>query len=284
LRKVKEKGPEVALNPEEKFGLEAIVQIEGRPAILIQEGHFFPPPVKWQMLEPARAQIETNLLSVGRIELNGHPEYEWCGTGFLVSDKVIMTNRHVAKIFCDMGLRRKWSIQSGVTARIDYVEEMGTEASAEFALTKVIGVHDQFDLSLFQVERVSQSGAAPPKPLPVSAKPPGQMEGLLVYTVGYPAWDGRRNDPEAMRKIFANIFDVKRLQPGEITSYFEAEKVFIHDCSTLGGNSGSCVIDLQTNQVLGLHFGGKYQQGNYAVALWQLTGDPLIKKAKVNFV
>ena len=37
-----------------------------------------------------------------------------------------------------------------------------------------------------------------------------------MYVVGYPAWDGRRNEPEPMRRIFADIYNVKRLQPGEI--------------------------------------------------------------------
>ena len=100
--------------------------------------------------------------------------------------------------------------------------------------------------------------------------------------MGYPAWDGRRNDPAEMRKIFGEIFEVKRLQPGEMTGL--TGKVFKHDCSTLGGNSGSCVVDLETHQVLGLHFGGRYLEGNTAVALWTLTGDPLLKQAKVNFV
>ena len=55
------------------------------------------------------------------------------------------------------------------------------------------------------------------------------------------------------------------------------------DSSTLGGNSGSCVIDLEMNQVVGLHFGGLYREANQAVALWQLTEDPLLRSAGVNF-
>ena len=65
---------------------------------------------------------------------------------------------------------------------------------------------------------------------------------------------------------------------------YHLEKLFKHDCSTLGGNSGSSVIDLETNQVIGLHFGGRYLQGNSAVALWELTNDRLLKKGKVQFI
>ena len=38
-----------------------------------------------------------------------------------------------------------------------------------------------------------------------------------------------------------------------------------HDASTLGGNSGSAVIDLETGEAVGLHFAGSYLQANYAV-------------------
>jgi hypothetical protein len=86
-----------------------------------------------------------------------------------------------------------------------------------------------------------------------------------------------------MRSIFGDIFGVKRLQPGEIMAFFDDEGLFNHDCSTLGGNSGSCVVDLASHQVLGLHFQGYYLQYNQAVALWQLTADPLFKRARVRF-
>ncbi len=86
-----------------------------------------------------------------------------------------------------------------------------------------------------------------------------------------------------MNRIFTNVFNVKRLQPGAIMEVLEPRSLLRHDCSTLGGNSGSCVVDLETNRVVGLHFGGRFSEGNYAVALWKLTDDPLLKKAKVNF-
>ncbi|MGI8423109.1 MAG: hypothetical protein ACR2NO_03160 [Chloroflexota bacterium] len=41
---------------------------------------------------------------------------------------------------------------------------------------------------------------------------------------------------------------------------------------------------LETQTVVGLHYGGEFQVGNNAVSLWKLAKDPLLKKAKVNFV
>ena len=66
-----------------------------------------------------------------------------------------------------------------------------------------------------------------------------------------------------MDKIFGDIYDVKRLQPGQIKSV--RTDLITHDASTLGGNSGSVVIDQQTGKAVGLHFGGKFMEENYAV-------------------
>jgi V8-like Glu-specific endopeptidase len=60
-------------------------------------------------------------------------------------------------------------------------------------------------------------------------------------------------------------------------------KDFSHDASTLGGNSGSCVIDLDGGKVLGLHFSGRYRRSNKAVALWKLRRSKLFRDAGLNF-
>jgi hypothetical protein len=284
VNKLKDEGEGVDLTGEELIGLEAIVHIEARPAILIQDGRFFPPPAEWQNLESQRDQIQLNFKSVGRIEVINHPTYEWVGTGFLVGENVIMTNRHVAEIFSKRGCLGRWEIEPEMTAKIDYVEELGSLTSAEFSLTNIIGIHSTFDLALFNVEMTSSTGINPPQPLKISSAPPANLLGRNVYCVGYPAWDGRRNDPEVMRKIFSNIFNVKRFQPGKVMSFSSTRKILTHDCSTLGGNSGSCVIDLESNQVVGLHFGGRYLQGNSAVALWELTNDRLLRRGNINFI
>jgi hypothetical protein len=281
VRKVQRDGEDADLTPEEEFAFEAIVLLVGRPAIFIQDGRFFPPPEEWQVLEGKRADIETACRSIGRIEVNGHPSIDWVGTGFLVAEDVVMTNRHVAEEFCQMGLQRRWRFKASMTGQIDYLEELGVINSAEFEFRNVIGVHEELDLALFRVRRTSAQGVAPPEPLTIASDAPFVAPRRQIYTCGFPAWDGRRNDPEPMMRIFQNVFNVKRLQPGEVCE--NRGRVFIHDCSTLGGNSGSAVIDLETGHIVGLHYGGRYQQGNFAIALWQLTDDPLLKKAKVNF-
>jgi endonuclease G len=49
---------------------------------------------------------------------------------------------------------------------------------------------------------------------------------------------------------------------------------FTHDCTTLSGSSGSCLLDFGRHSVLGLHYGGNYLVENRAVSLPALKNDP----------
>ena len=66
-----------------------------------------------------------------------------------------------------------------------------------------------------------------------------------------------------MQSIFGDVYDKKRLAPGQVTE--ARPDVVLHDCSTLGGNSGSVVLDLATGEAVGLHFAGRFLEANYAV-------------------
>jgi hypothetical protein len=282
IDKIRREGEAAQLDQDEQFALEAIVQILGRPALLVRDDHFDPPPAGWEILEQYRASIERNLRSVGRIEVEGHPRLDWIGTGFLVAPGAVMTNRHVAEEFCRKGRNGRWTFKPGMIPRIDYSEEYATSQVREFALRGVIGLHEIYDLALLRVAQVNASGQPTPVPLRVSSLPPDGCPGCFVYTAGYPALD-TRNNPDIMARIFHNIYNVKRLQPGEMVGIDDVQNLFQHDCSTLGGNSGSGVFDVETGLVLGLHFGGRYQETNSAIALWKLKDDPLLIKAGVNF-
>jgi V8-like Glu-specific endopeptidase len=268
-------GRDLDLSDDEVQGLEAIVRLEGRPAIVVQNGSFMQPPAAWASLNDARAAITDAVARVGRIAVTGHPEYDWVGTGFLVAADLLMTNEHVAREFSRFAEGR-WQFRPQHTAGVDLRAEYGSDATLTFAVTEVAGVHDTYDLALLRVAPQSGDGALP-TPLSVAAAPPERLRGLPVYAIGYPAWDGKRNEPAAMRRIFLDIYNVKRLQPGEITSNGLAGAAFHHDCSTLGGNSGSPLLDLTTHRVIGLHFGGDFMQRNQAIALWTLIDDPLLR-------
>jgi endonuclease G len=67
-----------------------------------------------------------------------------------------------------------------------------------------------------------------------------------------------------MYSIFGEVYDTKRLAPGQVTGVQPG--ILLHDCSTLGGNSGSVLLDLTSGEAVGLHFAGRFLEANYAVA------------------
>ena len=261
------------------MGLEAIVVAVGRPALLIRSGSFEPALDPWTMLTPRRASIEAVFPSVGRIELTGHASLDWVGTGFLITPEVVLTNRHVVQEFATRGWSARWTIDPAITARIDFAEEIDSTTPRETSIHEVIGVHPVLDLALLSCTPLSGHGGVrlDAGSVPVAPQRPS-------YIIGYPALDSRRNDSTTLERVFGSIFNVKRLQPGMLTGWLEPERAYTHDCSTLGGNSGSCLVDLDTGVVVGIHFGGRFGQANWAVSTRDLAGEPLLRKLGATFV
>ena len=73
--------------------------------------------------------------------------------------------------------------------------------------------------ALLRVEGASSEGRALPDPMSLASAEPEDLLDRDVYVVGYPALDSRRNEPAPVRRIFADIYDVKRLQPGKAVGY-----------------------------------------------------------------
>jgi endonuclease G len=119
-------------------------------------------------------------------------------------------------------------------------------------------VHPYWDMALILAD-----GLKSVPPLRLSAASPGDLREREIVVVGYPALDPR-NRVDLQNRIFGGVFNIKRLQPGklrdlaEIRSFDHAVSAVTHDSSTLGGNSGSAVIDVETGALVALHFAGRY--------------------------
>jgi endonuclease G len=89
--------------------------------------------------------------------------------------------------------------------------------------------------------------------------------GQTVAVVGHPANDSKRNpDGALLQAFFQGHFNVKRLQPGLITGVDST--IFRHDCTTMGGSSGSPLLNVETGEVLGIHSRGEFMLHNSAVS------------------
>jgi len=248
----------VASGEENTALLEAIVNTTLRPAVLVQDGRAVAWPAEWAHLTGYADAIAFAAARTGRVEIEGNPALDWVGTGFVIDDRLVATNRHVLEEFAFQHPRHGWQMRDGMRVWLDFAEEIGGQVSKEVAVTGIWGVHDTFDLAVLQM--------GPGCPSPMSFASTVAVSGEEVLTIGYPAFDSRRNDAAAMQQVFRGIYNVKRLLPGLIVEPPASPWLLRHDCSTLGGNSGSPVLRPAKAEVVGVHFRGLYLQWNEAIS------------------
>ena len=254
---------------------EAVVVAFMRPVLFIKNGKIEVPDsneLKDRILK-YRAIVEQPLNSVGRIELKNH-QMKNLGTGWLIADDVIATNRHVAELFAVSsasgkgGSFRKNFIGQTLEAVIDFKEEYQLQAGKanqfEVQIEKIIYLPDSSknlpDIALLKIKKSSTL----PHPIPFVRDK--LEEDQLIGVVGYPLQDPRGVvDKEMERRIFGEVFGVKRYSPGQILQVPNNHWYFTHDASTLGGNSGSLVQDMESGCAVGIHFAGTLLEANYAV-------------------
>jgi len=279
LDALRARGRNAVLSSIHQSALEAIILLQGRPAILISNDTFPLPRGEWELLAAARDEMRAVIRSVGRISVAPELGRVYDGTGFVVAPGQVMTNWHVVKDYVLHDGKGGYELLPGVGMKIDFKQEFGSAARSVFEITAVQPHPDpnQVDLALLQVKEVSDDGLALPPPLRLQMDPEYVSDSNIVYVVGYPGADPERNDAEQMHRIFEGVYEKKRLAPGRIVSTDAGEKRLVHDCSTLGGNSGSCVVDFATQSVIGLHFEGEYLKSNRAVLLPVLAQDPLLR-------
>ena len=280
-------GHEEAVDDQELYSLEAIVMPKYRPVVFVRGASYDDVDAPWTgVLNAAdvKSRIAALFPSIGRIELPNSFTAPYAGTGFVVGKGLLMTNRHVAQLF-STGLGTRVVYRAGGSA-VDFKRQVDTPGGDRSAYLKVTGVeliHPYWDMALLHVE-----GLPAEKPLDLSVAAPQTLFGKNVVAIGYPAPDAR-SDILLQNQIFQGQFYVKRLQPGTIRerapiqSFEHQVSALTHDCSTLGGNSGSCIVDVATCKVVALHFAGEYLRANYSVPMWELARDPRLKDVHLSF-
>jgi S1-C subfamily serine protease len=247
-----------APSPNELAALEIVVRLL-RPAPLSrggalddlpdQQGHNLYPPELKDAWSAFRTSVRPLLYSIGRINLI---DGKHIGTGFVVGDGVLATNRHVLD-----DLTFGTGLLAAGQAQVAFQREVGATDAPEqtVPIEGVIRVHPTFDMALLAIPALGRPA--------VTLDDAATSEGVRVAVVGYPAKDEGRN-PRFSAAIFGNTFGVKRAAIGEILDGSQAPVLF-HDCSTLGGNSGSPVFSLDTGRVIGIHRSGLFMFRNEAV-------------------
>jgi len=262
--------------------LEAIVQLVGRPPLLVQNNAVvfgddeidslseFPPGT-----DAGIRATEKFLPSVGRVEFRNF-RMAWGGTGWVVAtegnDRIVVTNRHVASLVArravdGRGVFMRDPAQIPFGASLDFNEEFGSTPAQAISFD-VVSVPYIADTTGADVAFLRITGQNLPSPIPIADSDAAIDD--IVALIGYPAYDDR-NAEDPMARYFRDIFNVKRYAPGMVTQALQPGMPLRHDCTSLGGNSGSPLIRLSDRKVVGLHFSGLYGQFNAAVGAKTLT-------------
>ncbi|MFQ5823534.1 MAG: trypsin-like serine peptidase [bacterium] len=198
--------------------------------------------------EKFRNNVQPFMYSIGRID---SATGEGIGTGFLVRPTLLVTNRHVLS---QLSNGAEMLEEGQVVVR--FKQEFGLpDDDPPVPVTGVVAVHSHLDIALLSVKETK-----PRRPLVLDSAV--MDEGHPVAAVGYPFDDPVRN-PDFIDVIYGDKFGVKRAAPGEVVGLGPSS--VYHDCSTLGGNSGSPLFSMESAQVIGLHRSGFFMYRNEAV-------------------
>jgi hypothetical protein len=303
-------GPSAQLNTAEVSGLEAVIRTDGSRPVLFVEDDFIDvtaPSAGDYAVTLSRLEdgVRRVCRSVGRVDDPTSWAYPlgYQGTAWMLAEGLVATNYHVLQAIAPGGVRRgdrfEGRLNTGVA--VNFGHEVGKpSADRRFPIRRVVSVgragageylqatspglnFDDLDLAILQLEPVP--GRRFPEPnLIARGDDPNTRGGLAstgrsVYLVGYPG--GEQSRPDLFAKIFAGVKSFKRLAPGRITAAAgevpndPRSWIITHDASTLGGNSGSALADLEADgrTLLGLHFAGLHEQRNWAHGLERLTAE-----------
>jgi len=198
-----------------------------------------------------RTSVKPYLYSVGRIDLL--PQ-ESIGTGFLVTDSLLVTNKHVLN---QLSKGTEQLEKGQAVIRFHYEYGVPEDDNSDANIIEVVAIHPSLDIALLRVE--TQKFSEVRQPLSVDEK--GVEAGDSIVVIGYPFKDAR--NPLFLNALFGDKCGVKRAALGEVMG--TGGQSIYHDCSTTGGNSGSPVLSMKGAQVVGLHRDGYFLYRNEAV-------------------
>jgi len=288
------------LSDDEVSALEVIVHVTGRPALRYVDGRVETPPSEVGdneklivFVATARRLINARSAAVGRVTL-GPPgaQATTLGTAWRIGDELVVSNRHVVRLLAanpDDPVDR-WSLDSSKSPFVDFAFTHGTPQSQPVRLRSLeyCAAEPAIDLAVMRLDGTGPQ-LPPAIPLEWSADAVGRdvavqgevrFVGEEIYVVGHP--HRPFGATAATEAVFGRVDGRKRCSPGFVMRVDRDTPTLEHDCSTLGGNSGSCVLSIARHAVVGLHFGGRASDGaetegrsNVAVALSRLGDGPV---------
>jgi V8-like Glu-specific endopeptidase len=286
--------------PDKPALTQAIVEywIRVSPALQVENGHFEAPPPEWRILERHRTAIERSIRSLCLFMFEERqPQGTPFGMGFLIGKRTILTHRSMVALlpphmrlgpallaFAERhvqwpaAFRERLRDPQAVVRRVDDPQAAGLVR----VTIETVEIDEPTGACAIAFAADPKRDAELPPPLTFFTTPPSDLAGRKVYTMGYPTATDARADATVIKRILGSASEVLRVQPGEIVKLDGEPRVIAHNCFTLGGNGGAPLIDLETGNVLGLHYAGHYTPGpeglksGRAIPLWDLLDRPVL--------
>lgn len=256
-------------------GLETIVRTDGsRPSFMIRNGEAdrttSPIGIWGDTLDASADLLREAIACVGRIDLPSASQgFE--GTGFLIQENLILTNRHVLQAVATRDGSGTWTFKPD--AAVDFGHEFRALESVNRRLLRSVVFagarpiletgpvdHTKLDLALIELEPTALDGR-PNSVLALDMARDWAQPELTLFTIGYPANPGiGAFAPTLLELLFQSTYGYKRIAPGLVVkSQANVEPwTTAHDATTLGGNSGSILLVAgRENAAAGLHYGGR---------------------------
>jgi hypothetical protein len=288
------KNPSATLTTEQTQALHAFVHLLARPALRVVDGAVPAIPQSWERLRTAHDSVIRKIRGVGRIDTS---EREHVGTAWFVTENLLLTNRHVAGALCGLDphgdpawldklpaavvtTNAAWDTDPSRRAVWDPAEAPSAASTAIGTITRIRKFHRLLDMALLEVTGVANGKSLV---LRMHASPPAALVRHDIYLAGYPGVTPPYGVSLQVAKLLfrdATSSGLKRVSPGQLVALVadlpiaENKPRESHDGSTLGGSSGSPVIDFDSHRVVALHYQGQYGVANYAVPLWLVKDDP----------
>jgi glutamyl endopeptidase len=295
--------PTLTLTGQQIQALHAFVHLLARPALRVLDGAIPAIPRSWEMLETAHQSVVRKIRGVGRID---NSDREHVGTGWFVAENLLLTNRHVAGALCGLdphndpswlnklpaavaATNKAWDQDPTSRGVWDPAEHPSTASTVVGTITKIRAFHKLLDMALLDITGVADSKGLV---LRIHAAPPASLVRHPIYLAGYPGVSPPYGvSPQVAKLLFPDAISsgLKRVSPGQLVALVEDLPIAAnkprgsHDGSTLGGSSGSPVIDFDNHRVVALHYAGQYGVANFAVPLWLVKDDPFFTSNGIEF-
>src|SRR5262249_50280068 len=146
----------------------------------------------------------------------------------------------------------------------DFRHEDGIDAREVARVSRVIWIEPdrrKADIAFLEVER--RGDGTRPACIPLAEDDARADDEVVV--IGYPARAPAHIIPARawMEQVYGKPYEIRRIAPGLMGKVSRGWST--HDCTTLGGNSGSVALDMKKGRAVALPFAGLYMIENYAV-------------------